>query len=147
MLILRTGVDLVEISRLENISELVRTRFLQRIFTTQELTETGDNLASLAGRFAAKEAVAKALGCGIGEVSWQEIEVHRSLGGEPHLELHGNARRRSDDQGLSLWSISISHTQTHAVAVAVAIGQVEESGTYHPEPARSKDSRGEDPVR
>jgi holo-[acyl-carrier protein] synthase len=126
MLILRTGVDLVEISRLENISQLVRTRFLQRIFTAQELVDAGENLASLAGRFAAKEAVAKALGCGIGEVSWQEIEILRSLGGEPLLELHGNARRLSDDHGFSNWSISISHTQRYAVAVAVAIGQVEE---------------------
>ncbi|HEX2981259.1 MAG TPA: holo-ACP synthase [Anaerolineaceae bacterium] len=122
-MILRTGIDLVEIDRLENLSELIRTRFEQRIYTPQEIEDSGGNMASLAGRFAVKEAVSKALGSGIGEVSWQEIEVVRAGSGEPNLVLHGNARRLAEQAGLTSWSISISHTKTHAVAMAVALGE------------------------
>jgi holo-[acyl-carrier protein] synthase len=122
MLNLRTGVDLVEIQRLEQVNAAIRNRFLERVFTPKELAETEGNLASLAGRFAAKEAVAKALGTGIGEVSWQEIEIRCGTLGEPHLTLFGAARERADQQGLNMWSLSISHTKDMAVAFAVAIG-------------------------
>ena len=120
---LRTGIDLIEIARLDNLSEQIKPRFLQRVFTPTELNEVGASSASLAGRFAAKEAVAKALGTGIGPVSWQDIEIRRGPEGEPVLELHGNALRLAGEQRLGCWSISISHTQTHAVAVAVALGE------------------------
>ena len=76
---LSAGIDLLEIERLQRAVSRYGERFLQRIFTNQERTDVQDNLASLAARFAAKEAAAKALGCGIGEVSWQEIEICRGL--------------------------------------------------------------------
>jgi len=117
---LRSGIDLIEIYRLERLDPAIRQRFLNRVFTPGELEESQGMLPTLAGRFAAKEAVAKALGCGIGPVSWQEIEVRRGEQGQPVLKLHGNARRVADEQGLTTWSISISHTREHAVAVAVA---------------------------
>jgi holo-[acyl-carrier protein] synthase len=78
-------------------------------------------LPTLAGRFAAKEAVVKALGCGIGPVSWKEIEIRRGEQGQPVLKLHGNACQIAEEQGLETWSISISHTREHAVAVVVAM--------------------------
>ena len=119
---LRTGIDLVEIVRLEEAIRRHGRRFLERIYTPQELTEVGPNLASLAGRFAAKEAVAKALGTGIGLVAWREIEILPGPERAPLLHLHGAAARKAEELGLSTWSISISHTHQYAVAVATAIG-------------------------
>ncbi len=121
-MILKTGVDILEIMRLENIQPQIKTRFLERVFTTGELIDAGGSSASLVGRFAAKEAVAKALGCGIGPVQWKEIEIIRGTNGEPLLQLHGAADDYARRLGLTCWSISISHNQTQAVAIAVAIG-------------------------
>jgi holo-[acyl-carrier protein] synthase len=120
---LRSGIDLIEIARLEGIRPEIRERFLARVFTAQELEDARDSNLHLAGRFAAKEAVAKALGCGIGPVSWQEIEIRRGQAGEPQLELFGKARQIADDLGLTTWSVSISHTKEYALAMAVACGE------------------------
>jgi holo-[acyl-carrier protein] synthase len=122
MAILRSGIDLVEIERLEKLDEAIRGRFLQRVFTERELAEAGSSNASLAGRFAVKEAVAKALGCGIGAIGWQSIEVQRGPQGEPLLALYGKALALAQSLGLQQWSISISHSRTQAVAVAVGLG-------------------------
>ena len=121
---LSTGIDLVEIARLEEAITRHGKRFLERIYTAGELAEMGRNLPSLAGRFAAKEAVAKALGTGIGLVAWREIEVLHGPQREPVLHLHGAAASRANVLGLYTWSISLSHTRTHAVAVAVGLGNV-----------------------
>jgi holo-[acyl-carrier protein] synthase len=121
-MMLRTGIDLVEISRFEELNPAIRERFFQRVFTPQELREAQGLMPSLAGRFAAKEAVAKALGCGIGPVAWREIEIREGSLGEPVLELHGAARLLADQYGLVEWAISISHTRAQAAAVAVALG-------------------------
>ena len=122
--VLRTGIDLIEIERLETLNPAIRQRFLQRVFTPQELEDAGTSWATLAGRFAAKEAVSKALGCGIGPIGWQEIEIGRGKNGEPALALHGKARDLAERSGLVVWSISISHDRTHAVAIAAALGGV-----------------------
>ena len=119
---LRTGIDLIEICRLEELDPSIRQRFLERVFTPLELQQAADSLAGLAGRFAAKEAVAKALGTGIGPVSWQEIEITRGAEGQPLLHLSGRALQIAQQQGLETWSISITHNRTTAAAVAVAIG-------------------------
>lgn len=118
---LATGVDLLEIGRLKDAIAAHGNRFLERIFTPRELETSASRLESLAGRFAAKEAVAKALGCGIGEVSWKEIEILRAESGAPELVLHGAAERLAKSRGLSGWSLSVSHSQTYAVSLAVAI--------------------------
>lgn len=120
MELLRTGIDLVEIYRLEQLDPAIRQRFFRRVFTPGELEDSQGRLPTLAGRFAAKEAVVKALGCGIGPVSWQDIEIRRGERGQPMLKLLGNARQIAEEQGLTTWSISISHTREHAVAVVVA---------------------------
>ncbi len=116
---LSTGIDLLEIERIQGMIARHGGRFLERVFTPQEIAELGGNVASLAGRFAAKEAVAKALCTGIGPVAWREIEILRGPSRQPVLSLHGAAARLAEQLGLSQWSVSISHTQTHAVAVAV----------------------------
>ena len=121
-MILRSGIDLVEINRFGDLKPELRTRFLQRVFTDQELADCGDHDHKLAGRFAVKEAVAKALGTGIGLVSWKEIEVISNESGEPQLLLHAKARQQAEKLGLTQWSISISHTGEHAIGLTVALG-------------------------
>jgi holo-[acyl-carrier protein] synthase len=122
-MILRTGVDIVEIQRLEQVNPAIRERFIRRVFTPLEIELARGSYASLAGRFAAKEAVSKALGTGIGPVSWQEIEIRRDPSGAPVLHLHGKAAEIARLLGLAVWSVSISHGRTHAVAMAVALGE------------------------
>jgi holo-[acyl-carrier protein] synthase len=122
MTALATGVDLVEIERLEEVIERYGERFLQRVFTQQELDEVGENIASLAGRFAAKEAVSKALGTGIGPVSWREIEILRGDQREPVLRLYGSAAILARQRELNQWSLSLSHTNRYAIALVVATG-------------------------
>jgi holo-[acyl-carrier protein] synthase len=118
---LTSGVDVIEIERIQRAIERHGERFLKRIFTPLELEEAGKSTASLAARFSAKEAVAKALGCGIGPVSWLEIEIRRGPANRPELFLSGAAARLAEEQGLKHWTISLSHSQQHAVALAVAL--------------------------
>lgn len=118
---MRTGVDLIEISRIQATLDRYGQRFLQRVFTAPEIAAYGSKPASLAARWAAKEAVAKALGCGIGAVRWQEIEVLGDDDGAPVLFLHGQAAARSTAMRLSTWSISLSHTGALAIAFVVAL--------------------------
>ncbi len=115
-----SGIDLIEIDRVKQAVDRHGQRFLSRVFTPLELVECNGKIESLAGRFAAKEAVAKALGCGIGRVSWKEIEIQRGLANEPVLNLYGMAAEIAAERGFQTWSISLSHTQTHAIALAVA---------------------------
>lgn len=118
---LRTGVDLIEIERFTAAYQRFHQRFLQRIFTPTELMENQGNMPSLAARFAAKEAVAKAFGTGIGAIPWQDIEICRGRSGEPVLHLQGAAKVMADEQNISIWSLSLSHTHSHAIAVVVAM--------------------------
>jgi holo-[acyl-carrier protein] synthase len=118
-----TGVDLIEVSRFERLNPAIKPRFLRRVFTAQELESCGDSDASLAGRFAVKEAVSKALQTGIGPIKWQDIETIEGQAGQPLLALHGEAARLAEKLGLKHWSISISHTSTIAIAVAIAMSE------------------------
>ncbi|MBK8989344.1 MAG: holo-ACP synthase [Chloroflexi bacterium] len=120
---LTSGVDMIEIARLERSVARHGQRFLDRVFTPQEQVYCAGQSASLAGRFAVKEAVAKALGTGIGDVGWKDIEVVGAQNGRPTLVLHRQARQLAEQLGLDEWSISISHTDKLAVALAVAVGR------------------------
>ncbi|MCH7609988.1 MAG: holo-ACP synthase [Chloroflexi bacterium] len=117
---LRSGVDVVEVDRIDKAILRHGQRFFDRFYTPQELIDSDGQTPSLAARFAAKEAVAKALGTGIGEIAWKDIEVVTGPRREPTLRLHGPARELADSLGLTDWAISLSHTEQHAVAVAVA---------------------------
>ena len=124
-MILRTGIDLIEISRLALAVERHGDRFLQRVFTPTELQHCAMRMESLAARFAAKEATAKALGTGIwrSSIGWTDIEVGRNVEtGEPLLQLHGAAQQQAKKLGLTTWSISITHGQSEAIALVVAVG-------------------------
>ncbi len=118
---LAVGVDIVELDRIEAMIARWGERFLRRVYTPSELEYCAGRVASLAVRWAAKEAVSKALTCGWMEVGWTEIEVERSSIGQPHVVLHGRARARAQELGLTEWAISLSHGRDYAVAVAVAL--------------------------
>lgn len=117
---LRCGVDIVEVYRIDRAILRHGDRFFGRFFTAGELIEARGHTPALAARFAAKEAVAKALGTGIGRVGWKDIEIHNGPQRQPLLRLHAEAKRVSQELGLSEWSISLSHTHEHAMAMAVA---------------------------
>lgn len=121
-MLLRTGVDLIEIARIEEVVRRHGPRYLERVYTAAELEQAGGQAESLAGRFAAKEATAKALGTGIGEVGWKEIEILGDEQNAPSLRLNGAAAALARKLGLSTWSVSISHSMSHALAFVVAIG-------------------------
>ncbi len=125
MPILRTGVDMIEIERVAASIERHGDRFLSRVYTETELAVCNGRAQSLAARFAAKEAVAKALGTGIWRqgIGWTDIEVGRYLEtGAPVLCLRGAARAQADVLGLTTWSISLSHDRDRAIAFVVAMG-------------------------
>jgi len=121
-MILATGIDLIEIARIEKVVSRHGKHYLDRVYTPAELEQCGRRAESLAGRFAAKEAAVKALGCGIGDVTWKEVEILGDEQNAPVLTLYGAAKKKADELGLVNWSVSISHSQSHSVAVIVAIG-------------------------
>lgn len=118
---LAVGVDIIEIERVARGITRYGGRFCDRFFTAREQEQCGGRAASLAGRFAVKEAVGKALGTGIGDIAWKDVEVVSDDRGRPTLALHGAAARLADERGLHEWAISLSHTATHAVGLAVAV--------------------------
>ena len=118
---LRAGVDIIEVERIDRAILRYGERFFERFYTSQEIIDSGGRTTALAARFAAKEAVAKALGTGIGVVGWKEIEIVNGPRRQPTLRLHGRAKELAIAQGLRSWSISLSHTHEHATAVAIAL--------------------------
>lgn len=122
---LRTGVDIIEVERVAQAVTSYGSRFLSRVFTEDELTYCGNDHRRLAVRFAAKEAIAKALGTGVwrDDITWTDLEVVRDpVSGAPQVRLHNAAERRAHTLALSEWSISLSHSQAYAVAFVVAMG-------------------------
>ncbi len=124
---LSAGVDIIELDRIRRALQRYGERFLVRIFTPEEIARYGDRLPELAARFAAKEAVSKALGVGINHMSaygigWREVEVLPDPLGKPVVRLSGRARQLAAEQGLREWAISLSHGRDYAVAFVVASG-------------------------
>lgn len=116
------GTDLVEVDRFRE--SLTRTPTLRdRLFTSGELAyadRAADPTERLAVRFAAKEAVMKAMGVGLGQVNMVDIEVVRTEGGAPVVRLHGTARQLASEQGIAVWHISLTHTESMAQAMVIA---------------------------
>jgi len=110
------GVDIIETARVAQSIERFGDRFLKRIYTEQELAYCQGQIGSLAARWAAKEAVGKALGTGIGDVSWQEIEIVSNNKRCPSVQLHGAAADLAAQIGVSGFAVSLSHTKDYAVA-------------------------------
>ena len=122
-MLVSSGVDIVEVERIDRAILRHGQRFFHRFFTSNELVDAGGRTPALAARFAAKEAVAKALGTGIGEVRWKEIEILKGPRKEPMLHLSGRANEIASELKIVAWSISLSHTHEHAVAIAIALRQ------------------------
>jgi holo-[acyl-carrier protein] synthase len=117
------GVDLCEVERLRR--TLARTPgFADRVYTAAEREHCGrrrDPAEGLAARFAAKEAVLKALGRGLGACAFRDIEVVRAASGAPSIVLHDTAARLAADHGVTSWKVSLTHTATMAEAVVIAL--------------------------
>jgi|SRR5579863_3505390 len=122
-MIVGTGIDIVEVPRIQDSTERFGQRFLDRIFTKNEQAyclRKRRSAESFAARFAAKEAGAKALGTGISQgVTWLEIEVIREPGGRPALRFHGRAAERAAALGAGRISLSLTHTSDLALASVV----------------------------
>ena len=121
-MMLRTGVDIIEIARIERSLARHGDAFLRRVYTQAEIQRYGQRTQSLAARWAAKEAVSKALGTGVGPVAWTEIEVLEDALRAPALRLSGRAAVLARELGLTEWAISLSHTSELAIAFVVATG-------------------------
>ncbi len=114
---------MIEVGRMARGIDRHGQRFLDRFFTPQEQAYCEGRATSLAGRFAIKEAVGKALGIGIGDIRWQDVEVVVDERGRPELILRAQAQTLAAQLGLTEWAISLSHTETHAIGFVVAMGK------------------------
>src|SRR5437762_10435237 len=123
MSVLGIGVDLVECARIQQSLDRFGDRFLHRVFTDGEIEYSMSMkfpARHLAARFAAKEAVSKAFGTGIGKsMGWRDIDVHKKPSGEPFLVFTGAAEQLAKLRDVSAARITLSHTDLHAMAVIV----------------------------
>lgn len=118
-----TGIDIVEINRFRKILNKGNNAFVERVFTKQEqqyCNGAKDPSGRFAGRFAAKEAVLKALGTGLRGMRWLDIEVVRNDDGKPDIHLHGAASQLAASEGITSFYLSISHCREYAVAQAIS---------------------------
>ena len=122
-MILGIGIDIIEVERIRNSFERFGERFLNRILHPGEISYCLSHRAPapfLAARFAAKEAISKAFGTGIGaQLGWQDMEIGRKETGEPFVILHGPGQKLLESRGARAVLVSLSHTQAHATAVAL----------------------------
>ena len=123
MSVLGIGVDLVECARVQHSLDRFGDRFLHRVFTEGEIAYSQSMkfpARHLAARFAAKEAISKAFGTGIGKaMGWKDIDVHKKPSGEPFIVLEGGAKQLAAARGVAKVSITLSHTDNHAMAMIV----------------------------
>jgi holo-[acyl-carrier protein] synthase len=125
-MILGTGIDIIEVARIAASFEKFGERFVNRILLADEIAYCLSHKRPapfLAVRFAAKEAVSKAFGTGIGAaLGWQDIEIRRKESGEPFVVLHGQGRELLAVRGARQLHISLSHTEHYAAATAILEG-------------------------
>ena len=126
---IRLGTDIVYMPRIKAAVERFGDRFLQRVYTLDEQQDCGYtqddssrlSINQLAGRWAAKEAVAKALGTGWRGVSYTDIEIRRLPTGAPRVFLHHSAAAQTADWGNCQWQLSISHDGDYSIATAILV--------------------------
>ena len=126
MSVIGIGVDLVECARIQHSLDRFGDRFLHRVFTDGEIDYSMSMkfpARHLAARFAAKEAVSKAFGTGIGKaMGWRELDVRKKPSGEPYLVFAGEAEQLAQTRGVTSALITLSHTDNHAMAMIVLEG-------------------------
>ena len=119
------GIDMIAIPRVQAVIERHDGRFLRRVYTPEEVAFCRGRVPELAARFAAKEAVMKALGTGVRGVAWREIEVLPDRRGKPLIYLYGRAKERADKIGLRALDVSLTHERDFAVAAVVGVREGE----------------------
>jgi holo-[acyl-carrier protein] synthase len=120
VLTLAAGVDAIEIERVQQVLKRYPERFLSRVYTDLEVAYCRGRVHELAARFAAKEAMMKALGTGVRGVGWREIEVLADRRGKPLIYLHGRAAERARILGMGPPELSMTHSDTLAMSFVVA---------------------------
>ena len=115
------GIDIIEIKRIEKVASRYKSRFLNRIYTKHEIEYCKSRAPQLATRFAAKEAVMKALGTGIKGLRWKDIEVLSKRGRAPQINLRDNALSIAKKQNIESLSVSLSHSEEYAIASVIGI--------------------------
>jgi holo-[acyl-carrier protein] synthase len=127
MRIIAQGIDLIECQRIADIWRRHGERFLQRLLTEAEIAHVHrykDPVPSMAGRFAAKEAILKVLGTGWrGQIAWRDMEITNDAHGQPSVTLTGESRRVADRLGITRILVSISHTENYATASALGVAE------------------------
>ena len=122
------GIDIIRVDRIRDTLARFGGRFSSRVLTAGEQRYVRDRPETLAGRWAAKEAVSKVLGLGVRGIGWRDIEIERMPTGQPAVRLHGRAAGRAEQLGMSRIALSISHEAEYAVAIA--FGVRETGGRY-----------------
>jgi holo-[acyl-carrier protein] synthase len=115
------GVDIIRVQRIADALARFGDRFASRVLTPMEAAYVRNRPETLAGRWAAKEAVSKVLGLGVRGIGWQEIEIERLPTGQPAVRLHGRSARRATQLGMGRIAVSISHESDFAIATAFGI--------------------------
>ena len=115
------GIDIVRVQRISDALKRFGDRFSKRILTPAEAAYVRNRPETLAGRWAAKEAVSKVLGLGVRGIGWREIEIERLPTGQPAVRLHDRAARRATQLGMGRIAVSISHESEFAVATAYGV--------------------------
>ena len=115
------GIDIIKVERIRAALERFGPRFSRRVLTEAERRYVRDRPETMAGRWAAKEAVSKVLGLGVRGIGWRDIEVERLPTGQPAIRLHGRALSRAEQLGMGRIAISITHESDYAVAIAFGI--------------------------
>jgi holo-[acyl-carrier protein] synthase len=118
------GIDIIRVDRIRNTLARFGSRFSSRVLTPGEQRYVRDRPETMAGRWAAKEAVSKVLGLGVRGIGWRDIEVERLPTGQPAVKLHGRAARRAEQLGMTRIALSISHEAEYAVAIAFGVRTV-----------------------
>ena len=115
------GIDIIRVDRIRASLERFGQRFTNRVLTPSERRYVRDRPETMAGRWAAKEAVSKVLGLGVRGIGWRDIEIERLPTGQPAVRLHGRAAARAEQLGMGRIAVSITHESDYAVAMAFGI--------------------------
>ena len=115
------GIDIIRVERIRASLERFGERFTRRVLTPSEQRYVRGRPETMAGRWAAKEAVSKVLGLGVRGIGWRDIEVERLPTGQPAVRLHGRAAARAEQLGMSRIALSITHESEYAVAIAFGV--------------------------
>jgi len=135
------GIDIIKVERIAATLRRFGDRFSRRVLTDGEQRYLRARPQSFAGRWAAKEAVSKVLGLGVRGVGWRDIEIARLPTGQPSVRLHGRARERAEQLGMSRVAVSISHEDDFAVAIAFGIRTTGGAFLFPPDIEKRLDER------